>query len=59
MLTILAQQETGMWTMRYDFVLLMDSALGVHCRANHQSPVLLVDSRFWFAISVLLMDEVF
>ena len=55
----MAQQETGMWTMRYDFVLLMDSALGVHCRANHQSPVLLVDSRFWFAISVLLMDEVF
>ena len=59
MLTILAQQESGMWTMRYDFVLLMDSALGVHFRANYQSPVLLVDSRFWFAISVLLMDEVF
>ena len=45
--------------MRFDFVLLMDSNLGVLWKANNQSPVLLVDSRFWGAISVLLMDEVF
>ena len=58
-MTILAQQETGIWTMRFDFVLLMDSNLGVNWKANNQSPVLLMDSRFWCAISVLLMDEVF
>ena len=29
-MTILAQQDTGICTMRFDFVLLMDSNLGVH-----------------------------
>ena len=58
-MTIYTQQETGMWTMRYDFMLLMDRVWGVNIKANHQCPVLLVDSRFWCAISVLLMDEVF
>ena len=58
-ITILAQQETVLWTIRYDFVLLMNSVLGVNDKANHQCPVLLVDSRFWCAISVLLTDEVF